>query len=244
MRPAPDATVMAAPGTLNTMAGGAEALFASHRTGTQGQNRGNKGKVEGWLEGTGNAGAGTTSGRESSLAEQPKFGAPTAEPGGRPPLSGAAARLLAKTANEKIATFNNAIASAEANMGPEEPDNTMFDRVESNASSMASARAQFVDERQKLRERETRIRVSIVQIKHLPRMDTFGKTDAFCIITVDNKWAGGQRMRRKTVVVKKNLNPEFTDQTFDFMIKDYPEQVIPTPRKRLHFVIGGASLAE
>jgi hypothetical protein len=51
-------------------------------------------------------------------------------------------------------------------------------------------------------------------------------------------------MRRKTVVVKKNLNPEFTDQTFDFMIKDYPEQVIPTPRKRLHFVIGGASLAE
>ena len=236
---------MAAPGTLNTMAGGAEALFASHRTGTQGQeNRGNKGKVEGWLEGTGNAGAGTTSGRESSLAEQPKFGAPAAEPGGRPPLSGAAARLLAKTANEKIATFNNAIASAEASMGPEEPDNTMFDRVESNASSMASARAQFVDERQKLRERETRIRVSIVQIKHLPRMDTFGKTDAFCIITVDNKWAGGQRMRRKTVVVKKNLNPEFTDQTFDFMIKDYPEQVIPTPRKRLHFVIGGASLAE
>lgn len=226
MRPAragAGAATLAPPDTLNTMTGGAQALFAqtaaSKRAVSGHDMAGNKGKVEGWLGAAGNpADAGAA-----------RFGVPTTEPG-RTQMSGAAARLLAKTANEKIATFNNAIASEEAQLGPGDVESSVFERfdsVESVTEMKVRAREEKDEmEKERARNRDVRIRVAIVQIMHLPRMDTFGKTDAFCVVTLDNRSAGGQRMKRKTVVVKKNLNPEFNNQAFDFSVRDYPRQVI------------------
>ena len=72
----------------------------------------------------------------------------------------------------------------------------------------------------------TNVRVSIKYIKHLPKMDKFGKTDSYCITVVDNKKFGGKKYKRKSKIVKKNLNPEFPHEEYDFAIKNYPEQQV------------------
>mmetsp|Transcript_48797 Transcript_48797/g.153157 ORF Transcript_48797/g.153157 Transcript_48797/m.153157 type:complete len:376 (+) Transcript_48797:643-1770(+) len=55
-------------------------------------------------------------------------------------------------------------------------------------------------------------------------MDKFGKVDAYCIVTLDNREHGGQTYRRKTKVIKKNYNPQFLDEQYDFEVKDYTNQ--------------------
>ena len=217
-------TKMAVPDTLNSMAGGAQSLFAqqaaSRKDAANGADPSSRSKVDGWLA----TGGGSADASLTAADGGMKFGAPTQQDVGavKPPISGAAARLLAKTANEKIATFNKAIAGVGPHLGPEEVENSIN---ESSAPESGALRAKAADDREMVRSKDTRVRVTILQCKHLPRMDTFGKTDAFCIISVDNKKAGGQKMKRKTVVVKKNLNPVFTNQSFDFNIRDYPSQV-------------------
>ena len=80
-------------------------------------------------------------------------------------------------------------------------------------------------EKAKIKVSKTKIRVSLLAAKHLPKMDTFGKTDAYCVLVIDNKRAGGQILRRKSEVVKRNLNPEWTDAVYVFDLFDYPTQV-------------------
>lgn len=79
-------------------------------------------------------------------------------------------------------------------------------------------------ERERIRKTATRIRVSIKAVKHLPKMDKFGKTDAYCITTLDNRRHGGQRYKRTTKVIKRNLNPEWNEEVYDFEVKNYIEQ--------------------
>uniref|UniRef100_A0A6U2BGX5 C2 domain-containing protein n=1 Tax=Hemiselmis andersenii TaxID=464988 RepID=A0A6U2BGX5_HEMAN len=227
MRPAGPGLAQA-PDTLNTMTAGAEGMFAAQknkgRIAAAQENPTSKSKVEGWL------GAGGELSNTATLPGEkaPPFGAPTqaaAEPG-RPPVSGAAARLLAKSANEKIATFSKAIATTGAALGPEEPESTTSRSQSDPEKDMARQRAERAEEAEKVKRMDTRIRVTIAAVKHLPRMDTFGKTDAFCVVLLDNKKAGGQKLKRKTEVVKKNLNPEFKNGVFDFKVRDYPSQEI------------------
>ena len=61
---------------------------------------------------------------------------------------------------------------------------------------------------------------------HVPKMDTFGKTDAYCITQLDNKKFGGQKYKRKSKIVKKTLNPDFQKESYDFDVKNYPEQEV------------------
>lgn len=89
------------------------------------------------------------------------------------------------------------------------------------------------EEKERIKREATRIRVTVLACKHLPKMDTFGKTDAYCVVTIDNKAAGGQKMKRKTKVVKNSLDPVFIDQSFVFNVFDFPTQVQHTLRALL-----------
>jgi hypothetical protein len=129
-----------------------------------------------------------------------------------PAVSKAAARLLSKSQQEKTASL-------------EEPAKT-------NTSTIAGKRAGRERELEKaqrdferIRTSRTRIRVTLNAMKHLPKMDIFGKTDAYCIFSTDNTAAGGQLLTRKSSVVKRNLDPAWVDEYFFFELFDYPSQV-------------------
>ena len=79
-------------------------------------------------------------------------------------------------------------------------------------------------EQEEMKKKVTKVRVSIKYIKHLPKMDTFGKTDAYCITALDNKPFGGQKYKRKSKIQKNSLNPEWSRENYYFDVKNFPEQ--------------------
>jgi Ca2+-dependent lipid-binding protein len=48
--------------------------------------------------------------------------------------------------------------------------------------------------------------VFVERARNLPRMDTFGLSDPFCIVSL------GKSEKQKTRVVKRNLNPEWNEE--------------------------------
>ena len=153
--------------------------------------------------------------------EQTLLGGLSAGAGAAPAASKAAARLLAKTAQEKLLSVStvkpldraeDSQGQLRAAIGPSRVD---------RERELLRAEA----EKAKIKVSKTKIRVSLLAAKHLPKMDTFGKTDAYCVLVIDNKRAGGQILRRKSEVVKRNLNPEWTDAVYVFDLFDYPTQV-------------------
>lgn len=153
---------------------------------------------------------------------------------GRANMGVAMLKLINKTAEDK----RNSIASVGESAKPAATDgvDSAFERVPSAASFFgrtpslrdAVKRAQVAEkekaEKDKVKTTVTKIRVSVKYIKHLPKMDKFGKTDAYCITVLDNKKFGGQKYKRKSKIVKKTLNPEWPHEAYDFDVKNYPEQ--------------------
>jgi len=150
--------------------------------------------------------------------------------GNRAGMGAGVLALLNKSVEEKRNTIAN-VGEAKTAPGP------TFERAASSVGfgrtpSLRAAvkRAQEVEkdkaEKARVKTQSTRIRISIKYIKHLPKMDTFGKTDAYCITVLDNKKSGGQKYKRKSKIVKKNLNPEFKNEAYEFEVKNYPEQEV------------------
>jgi Ca2+-dependent lipid-binding protein len=48
--------------------------------------------------------------------------------------------------------------------------------------------------------------VFVERARNLPRMDTFGLSDPFCMVSL------GKSEKQKTRVVKRNLNPEWNEE--------------------------------
>jgi hypothetical protein len=134
----------------------------------------------------------------------------------QPHVSKAAARLLAKTTQEKIRSIEI------------RNDNTNLQVSSDNGESLAAREKEFErmkNESERIKSSKTKVRVTLIYMKHLPKMDKFGKTDPYCIFSIDNSSAGGQHLERKSTVVKKKLDPEWTDEYFYFDLFDYPSQV-------------------
>lgn len=160
----------------------------------------------------------------------------TTAPAGRDAMGASVLKLLNKTAEEK----RNAIAD----VGEKSAATSTFERVASDPAAQAFTRApsfgrvpslrdavKRAQEAEKLKAEQERVKnavqkvgVSIKYLKHLPKMDKFGKTDAYCITVLDNKKFGGQKYKRKTKIVKKSLDPEFPRESYVFDVKNYPEQ--------------------
>jgi len=130
-----------------------------------------------------------------------------------PAISKAAARLLSKSQQEKTASLEEPIATSK-----------------STSAGERAVREKELEkvhlENERIRTSKIRIRVTLNAMKHLPKMDMFGKTDAYCIFSTDNTAAGGQILTRKSSVVKRNLDPEWVDEHFFFEVFDYPSQVL------------------
>ena len=50
------------------------------------------------------------------------------------------------------------------------------------------------------------LQVFVERARNLPRMDTFGLSDPFCMVSL------GKSEKQKTRVVKRNLNPEWNEE--------------------------------
>lgn len=160
---------------------------------------------------------------------------PGAPPGGREKMGANMLKLLNKTAEEKRNLLTN--------VGEKSAAAATFERVSSDPAisrapsfgrtpSLREAvkRAQEAEkikaEQERVKTTVQKVGVSIKYLKHLPKMDKFGKTDAYCITVLDNKKFGGQKYKRKTKIVKKSLNPEFPRESYVFDVKNYPEQEV------------------
>ena len=158
---------------------------------------------------------------------------PGAAPGGREKMGANMLKLLNKTAEEK----RNSLA----NVGEKSAAAATFERVSSDPAitrapsfgrtpSLREAvkRAQEAErikaEQERVKNTVQKVGFSIKYLKHLPKMDKFGKTDAYCITVLDNKKFGGQKYKRKTKIVKKNLNPEFQRSRMCLTLRTTPSR--------------------
>ena len=131
------------------------------------------------------------------------------------PVSKAVARLLAKTQQEKTTTLQ----LLTTNSLKVDPDESRIRAIQEQEKELQDA------ERERIRTSKTKIRATLVALKHLPKMDLFGKTDAYCVLSIDDSSAGGQAYSKKSSTIKKNLDPEWSDERFLFDVFDYPSQV-------------------
>ena len=129
-----------------------------------------------------------------------------------PAISKAAARLLSKSQQERTASLEEPIATSKTKSAGERA-----------VREKELEKVHFENER--IRTSKTRIRVTLNAMKHLPKMDMFGKTDAYCIFSTDNTASGGQILTRKSSVIKRNLDPEWMEEHFFLEVFDYPSQV-------------------
>eukprot|EP01036_Dinobryon_divergens_P039160 gene39160-51553_t len=61
-------------------------------------------------------------------------------------------------------------------------------------------------------EDEKDVEITVLAASELAKVDTFGKTDAYCIVTWHDSVLG------KTVTVRKTLDPVWEDQTFTLRV--------------------------
>ena len=133
----------------------------------------------------------------------------------QPPVSKAAARLLSKTQQQKVMTLEETTDTLKPSVS-----DSRLQAIHAKESELENA------ERARIRTSKTSVRVTLVAMKHLPKMDLFGKTDAYCLLSIDNKSAGGQEIVKKSSIARKNLNPEWSDEKSVFHLFDYPSQVM------------------
>ena len=132
-----------------------------------------------------------------------------------PAVSKAVARLLSKSQQEKTISLDE----------PSQLNTTSKSKLTEERAFREKEFEKAQIENERIRNSKIDIRVTLNGMKHLPKMDMFGKTDAYCIFSTDNTVSGGQTMTRKSSVVKRNLDPEWTEEHFFFQLFDYPSQV-------------------
>lgn len=203
--PAPKVT---APGTLNSMSGPPEKVGQA------------------WLE--------QSTGAVGKKIEPQVTAAPPAA-GNRANMGANVLKLINKTAEEKRNAIAHVGESAKGSVIERAPSdgNNEFSRTPSAQEveklKAEAEKVQNMDSnvrRSGICEPNSKVRVSIKYIKHLPKMDTWGKADAYCITVLDNKKLGGQKYKRKSKIVKKSYHPEFPYEAYDFDVKNYPEQEV------------------